>query len=92
MKKVLWILQGIFFCAAFFFLGLHEQGEPMTWGWLGLASMTAALVLVLIENRAEHKKIARICRNRIQGKHMRKTNYSISQKGGFVKRENSIPL
>lgn len=68
MKKVLWILQGVFFCAAFFFVGLHEQGEPMTWGWLGLASMTAALVLVLAENRAEHKKIARVCGNRAQGK------------------------
>lgn len=91
MKKVLWILQGVFFCAAFFFVELHEQGGAMWMGWVALGCMTLAAVLQLVQNRAEHKKIARICRNRIQGKEIT-TNHSISQKGGFVKRENNISL
>lgn len=79
------------FVLSFHFVGLHEQGGAMWLGWLALACMTLAAVLQLVQNRAEHKKIARICGNRIQGKEIT-TNHSISQKGGFVKRENYIPL
>lgn len=89
------LLKWTSFVLAFHFVGLHEQGGAMWMGWLALACMTLAAVLQLVQNRAEHKKMPRICRNRIQGGAYGlniTTNYSISQKGGFVKRENNISL